>query len=814
MCVAYALMQRDRRQEQEPQQPARKPSPTNSATSPSHRSRTISSTVSEKGYQSLLDNMTLGVRFDRSDSDSSAASLPLQPPHPVPLPLSPTLLALPTFETAGNGGSGLGGELMFLEERDFSPNTESNGVKILLRNSSHSSVGSISPVILRNNVQLADLDPFSSAREQSIQVNGGSPAASVVSSSPVEGAGVGGSPTNRSKRSSDNPLISTSELEAVLERDENSVGFSGGQLHRTHATQPVTFDLDKFFSSVRTGKFNDSTCAPTTLSSLKTFEELNPPSSSNHRRNSSCPSADSGYSVIKDVAGNANTRERAATVSNDCVSSTEPSISKHEEVSQDNDEPKPAQPIGSKVESQYQEIDIVKKEDPYSSIEGRHNRRRSSSLSDLQTHKYISKAPHFENVYEDVDELRETMNKLKAKNHKDDPPALPARPLSFSLSAPPQQASPGSKPRADTIGGSAIKSAKKKRFLFGKNRENNSMDGDTQQLVISREACGGSDPIEKSSPSKPRSNIKTNFLRSFSSSTEELIHASDSSSFSELYADINESRSGQGRRRRSSDITPVKQSLLDADILSMRGINRSSSDRKESSPANDPKPPALPQRRHSPPSKPRPPEVEDLIQLFDNTDVTNHNFTPTPNQSPAPNSSNGSPKASPHQPPPASDPLIRFFLDDNLFDENPMVTGMLPVSRPLILPQTLTPSKSFPSFLDSFPSNPNNRFSTSSPNTQALDDNNNNNNNSRSSTSSPVTSPPLNNVHEDISPLNFTNPFAEDLFLWRQAETSVTLPNANIISDGNYLAMSKNSGKDNFFQGRGTLEENVYMTPT
>ncbi|GFR87381.1 hypothetical protein ElyMa_004222200 [Elysia marginata] len=814
------MEQQRQQQQQETAQTRQNSLNTSHTESPFSRSRTISATLSEKAYQGLLENMptALTPRCDRSDSDSSGTSIHTQ--HPIHL--SPVSLVSPSITFSGGSGTaggdgdhspGLGKDLMLLDVKDFSENTNTNA---LIRNNSHSSsVGSISPVIIRQNYNCYDIPQHGFLAGQIIQQNG---VANIISGSPTENAGIGGSPSNRSKRSSDSIRISTPELEAVPERDENTDGANQAPFRLPRVSQPVSFGLDDFFS-------NTADPPSSTSSVAHDFSEFFSQPLVNHRRYNSLPATDSGYSVIKDITSTAVGRERASTVSDSTGGNVE---TYYFELGQHLNE---GCELGGRLlqislESQYQEID-AKKENPYSTIGGRHGRRRSSSLSDLQRSKCNSRTPHFENVYEDVDELKETMKKLL----REEPPELPARPLSVSFSSPPTQVNVFSKPRADTVGGTATKTAKKKRFLFGKNKQGGSLDSENSDTGLSNgkdsnvsgNVCTckstNSDILALSTPFAPcsqcaiskaspkrtdfSSSFKSHTSRTFSSSTEELIHASDSSSFSELYADITEIRAAQGKRRRSSDITPVKQNLLDMEIDSFKisqnhGKNGPLNDRATThhqTSANlddngEQKPPALPQRRPSPPSKSFSTDGGDLIQLIDNIINTKQDKTNIYSTIPTPTTGSRTitPKVAPHQPPPASDPLISFFLDDNMFQDNPMVTGILPASKPKLLPQVLEPNnKAVPFCLDTLHTSSTNPFSTSFS-TIDFRDSNNNSSTSPSSTPSPSTN--LNDVCGERNAPNFTNPFAGDLFLTAITADGPLHSPVSGVTEENYLAMT------------------------
>ncbi|RUS81675.1 hypothetical protein EGW08_010537, partial [Elysia chlorotica] len=446
------------------------------------RARTNSASVSEKRFLALLDNTALALRSERSDSDSSGASMPFQ------------------VSIQQNSSPGMG-------------------------------------------------------------------------DSPTENAAIGGSPSNRSKRSFDSMRISNPELEAVPEKDENSEGFIGNHVTRMAYSLNIGHNIRQPLDLIEGGSLR------------RHFDQRSTLPLGNHKRYSSLPVTDSGYSVIKDVTVSSVSRERAATVSNN-YSEIAHAVTLSERASAESDLRNVSLVHDPKVEPQYQEID--KKEDPYSTIGPKYIRRRSSSLSDLQTVKYSSKTPHFENVYEDVDELKETLKKLMLP--KEEPPELPARPLSVSFSVSLQQSNQSLKPRSETLNGISVKSIKKKRSLFNKHKQDNVLDVRANEQNLSQDtlpkvcickppnaytslplaasfnqclSCGGSAPRASNNASKMSISLKSNLRRAVSSSTEELIHGSDSSSFSELYADIVELRANQGKRRRSSDITPVIKSWLD-----------------------------------------------------------------------------------------------------------------------------------------------------------------------------------------------------------------------------------------------------------
>ncbi|GFN95958.1 docking protein 2 [Plakobranchus ocellatus] len=872
--------------QQQPQQPLPQASGAGTPENSSRRTRSISATVSEKGYQSLLESLPLNVKFDRSDSDSSGASSTHHQAPLVSVPLTPVSPLSPQLDgTAGAFGqaacspAGGVGDLLCLEDGDVTGCGEfSNSPTLARNNSSHSSVDSQSPVILRAKTNQVDVAQHIMSLHPSVASTG-----TVLSGSPTGSAGSEGSPITRNKRSSENIRMSTPELEVVHEKDEN--GSMGGNVSDimtptvTHGAPKVTFNIgDVTSTSLCDSQALNSEVTKTVYSDVQSevllFDDLIPPPPGRHRRYSSLPNNnDSGYSVIKDININSTTdtkestvRERAVSMNDDIIKPLAPSVPPPNRNSLER--PVLQASEDSKVEGQYQEID--KKENPYSTIGGRYGRRRSSSMSDLSVWMYGSKKPYFENVYEDVDGLKEAVHKLSRLHQKEEPPELPARPLSLSFSVPLQKGgSLRSKPRASTLG-LANKSLKKKRSLFGKNKSSSLQESECNELDVHSptKSCTCKDssidkqwsvalsgtqcpdcgrPVSQSRPSHSRaSSIRSALHSSVSSSTEELISTSGSS-ISEVYADITELQGVNGKRRRSSDITPVTPAQLDRDnYLVPLSASTPKNDRHKTSPtppASSPgratlpagldrdKPPALPQRKHSPPSKPHPKNMEDLIQLVDSVDISDKSTAstaPEPNITSNPTAPS---KALGQQPPPASDPLISFFLDDDLFQTNPMVTGTLPVYRPTVLPgafPSINKSLQSPSNLNtiSFPSPFSKSMNALHLQSLAVSDLNNLNKSGTSSSSAfnalHHTPGFLGTINNNPVPMNFVNPFSQDMFTWNHVETALNgqLQNqGHAIRESNYLAMSTkqelgHANRNNFLLPQSVADENIYMAPT
>ncbi|KAH9499738.1 Canalicular multispecific organic anion transporter 1 [Bulinus truncatus] len=285
----------------------------------------------------------------------------------------------------------------------------------------------------------------------------------------------------------------------------------------------------------------------------------------------------------------------------------------------------------------YQEIDRVGSTDPSHQKEGL-SKKRSSSTGDLQLMKKRYE-PTFEDDYEELDELRASVQKLHIGNAGDSPPALPARPSSKSFVQ-------------NKLNSSMGLEMKKKRPFFKRSEKpvtssneevsrkqtNNSGPcscgdiGANRQCFVSDNGhciiCKGTVEIQK-----PKRNVR-------SSSKDDLL-ASTHSSLNDLYMSIPEVSTNLTKRRRSSDITPVSSSFYASCEVSVQDLQKLATSIQK---ANEP----------------------DTHETVNNPNIIDAAAPKTP--SPKPNLSK------------SSDPLISFFVDDENFLSHPMVVSQMSTS--------------------------------------------------------------------------------------------------------------------------------------
>ncbi|XP_005089819.2 serine-rich adhesin for platelets [Aplysia californica] len=290
----------------------------------------------------------------------------------------------------------------------------------------------------------------------------------------------------------------------------------------------------------------------------------------------------------------------------------------------------------------YQELKHVTKQEETPTF-GKLNKRRSSSTSDLQSLWKLQRPDSkFENVYEELDQFRNSRSKSKKSKSPEIPPALPARPVSMSFSTQ-QNAQPG---RSES---------KKKRPFFKRGRSSTLSDMEPQhakkkcrcdESKDGRCVCGGNVSQPATNPS----------MASKSSSTEDVV-ASGSSSLSDLYMSIPDiaTTTTTTKRRRSSDITQRKS--WEFDLNMEEGARKSNSlPRHVKKLGNDSSACSGIQSSSS------------QAQLIDLSDPSDDEQTSRSRAVPASVISK------------SSDPLMSFFFDDTSFDSNPMVTGELSTS--------------------------------------------------------------------------------------------------------------------------------------
>lgn len=167
--------------------------------------------------------------------------------------------------------------------------------------------------------------------------------------------------------------------------------------------------------------------------------------------------------------------------------------------------------------------------------------RRSSSTPDLQTFwKTHSTKASFENVYEELDELRASVQRLNKKRDSDNPPELPARPYFLHFTY---------------LADHDVKSGvDKRKSFFNWHGKSNSTDAKDRTLcTCSCESTQGTGCCAVCRREKFRIHADSTF-------SNEKVAEHSHSAFDDINAIILEVQ--HVKRRRSSDITPVASSLL------------------------------------------------------------------------------------------------------------------------------------------------------------------------------------------------------------------------------------------------------------
>ncbi|CAL1532744.1 unnamed protein product [Lymnaea stagnalis] len=259
-------------------------------------------------------------------------------------------------------------------------------------------------------------------------------------------------------------------------------------------------------------------------------------------------------------------------------------------------------------------------------------RRRSNSTGDIQgRRRHRTAEAKFENDYEELDELRASVQKIIRSKKTDSPPELPARPSSKSFSH----------QNLD------FSSLKKKRFTFKRPSSQNKQDGQPKAMNSNKCTCYDVRSERHHFVSEMAAcvvcggatitNPPWNIVKSLSN--EELV-GSTHSSVSDLYMSIPDVNNSLTKRRRSSDITPVSSSFLLGSSSLTNAFNTTQK------PANS----SQQQTETSIPF------IADPFKV--------RIAAPTAIVEPVKSSS--------------GDPLMTFFLDDDGFPSHPMVTGQLP----------------------------------------------------------------------------------------------------------------------------------------
>ncbi|XP_013079683.2 uncharacterized protein LOC106065420 [Biomphalaria glabrata] len=270
-------------------------------------------------------------------------------------------------------------------------------------------------------------------------------------------------------------------------------------------------------------------------------------------------------------------------------------------------------------------------------------KKRSSSTGDLQVNLKHSESD-FENDYEELDELRASVQRLKLSKQSDSPPALPARPSAKNFVH-------------NKLNSSARMNTKKKRPFFKRSEKSvrHSDEDVSQKSDIKMCMCSdiGAERLPFVSDSgfcvvcqgivefqKPKKRVPS----------KENVLGSTHSSLNDLYSSIPEVSTNLTKRRRSSDITPVSSSFYAACDISLTDIKKQTSQNCSATAVTD-------------------------SGSQDDDGACASKIVPKPLQYNA------------------SDPLISFFVDDENFLSHPMVSGIK--ESPPTPPTTPTLSPNF-----------------------------------------------------------------------------------------------------------------------